>query len=157
MKPTNYHLFDFLDFDIELSKPESLWKACKPTAVEERDGDIYVTVPFQKQLLANDMAPDNDTPRESHTLILRQYGPKILRVFMGFGEVEISDCSEMLMLNERVGKLPLTVRFEDGLWIIATKREGETRAVINVREPELDRWSELLPDPQETIDRKSVV
>lgn len=152
MKPTNYHLFDFLDFDIELSKPESLWKACKPTAVEERDGDIYVTVPFQKQLLANDMAPDNDTPRESHTLILRQYGPKILRVFMGFGEVEISDCSEMLMLNERVGKLPLTVRFEDGLWIIATKREGETRAVINVREPELDRWSELLPDPQETID-----
>lgn len=152
MKPTNYHLFDFLDFDIELSKPESLWKACKPTAVEERDGDLYVTVPFQKQLLANDMAPDNDTPRESHTLILRQYGPKILRVFMGFGEVEISDCSEMLMLNERVGKLPLTVRFEDGLWIIATKREGETRAVINVREPELDRWSELLPDPQETID-----
>ena len=40
MKPTNYHLFDFLDFDTELSRDESLWKACKPTAVYERDGDL---------------------------------------------------------------------------------------------------------------------
>ena len=53
MKPTNYHLFDFLDFDTELLRDESLWKACKPTAVYEKDGDICVTVPFQKQLLAN--------------------------------------------------------------------------------------------------------
>lgn len=55
MKPTNYHLFDFLDFDTELSRNESLWKAYKPTAVYEKEGDIYVTVPFQKQKLANDM------------------------------------------------------------------------------------------------------
>ena len=47
MKPTNYHLFDFLDFDTELSRNESLWKAYKPTAVYEKEGDIYVTVPFQ--------------------------------------------------------------------------------------------------------------
>ena len=38
MKPTNYHLFDFLDFDTELLRDESLWKACKPTAVYEKDG-----------------------------------------------------------------------------------------------------------------------
>ncbi len=36
MKPTNYHLFDFLDFDTELSRNESLWKAYKPTAVYEK-------------------------------------------------------------------------------------------------------------------------
>ena len=29
MKPTNYHLFDFLDFDTELSRDESLWKKNK--------------------------------------------------------------------------------------------------------------------------------
>lgn len=56
MRPTNYHLFDFMDFDLELSKNESLWKACKPTAVYEKDGDVYITVPFQKQVLSNDMA-----------------------------------------------------------------------------------------------------
>lgn len=46
MKPTNYHLFDFLDFDPELSKDESLWKACQATAVYEKDGDVCLTCPL---------------------------------------------------------------------------------------------------------------
>ena len=54
MKPTNYHVFDFMDFDENLSKNESLWKACKPTSVYEKDGDVCIVVPFQKQILAND-------------------------------------------------------------------------------------------------------
>ena len=33
MKPTNYHLFDFLDFDTELLRDESLWKARKRLSV----------------------------------------------------------------------------------------------------------------------------
>ena len=44
MKPTNYHLFDFLDFDPDLSRDESLWKAYKPTSVYEKDGDICINV-----------------------------------------------------------------------------------------------------------------
>ncbi len=151
MKPTNYHLFDFLDFDVDLKRDESLWKACSPTAVEVRDGDVLVTVPFQKQVLANDMAADESAPRENHTLIIRQYGPKITRVFMGFGEIEMTDDSEMLMLSERVVKMPLDAKFNDGEWIISTA-DGIRRAVINMREPLLDRWSTLLPDPQETLD-----
>ena len=62
MKPTNYHLFDFLDFDPDLSRDESLWKAYKPTSVYEKDGDICINVPFQKQVLSNDMAPDTAFP-----------------------------------------------------------------------------------------------
>lgn len=46
MKPTNYHLFDFLDFDPDLSRDESLWKAYKPTSVYEKDGDICINVPI---------------------------------------------------------------------------------------------------------------
>ncbi|MDE6394234.1 MAG: alpha-xylosidase, partial [Duncaniella sp.] len=152
MKPTNYHLFDFLDFDTELRRDESLWKACAPTSVECVDGDIHITVPFQKQVLANDMAADTSVPRCCHTLILRQYGPQILRVFMGFGETEMSDNSEMLVLNDRVTKMPLSVEWNDGEWIVSTKDDGVMRAVINVRPPVLDRWSTLLPDPQETLD-----
>ncbi|MDE6328753.1 MAG: alpha-xylosidase, partial [Duncaniella sp.] len=82
MKPTNYHLFDFLDFDSDLARDEALWKACKPIAVEEIDGDIHISVPFQKQILDNDMAADLSAARENHTLVLRQYGNKIIRVFM---------------------------------------------------------------------------
>ena len=101
MKPTNYHLFDFFDFDTELSRNESLWKAYKPTAVYEKEGDIYVTVPFQKQKLANDMMADTDVPQEEYTLIIRQYNIGITRLFLGFGDYVLTDESEMLQFSDR--------------------------------------------------------
>lgn len=151
MTPTNYHLFDFLDFDLNLSRDESLWKAYAPTSVKEVDGDIHIAVPFQKQMLSNDMQPDTDTPVETHTLILRQYGAQTLRVFMGFGELDMTDSSEMLMLHERAAKLPLTVEQTEDEWRIATA-DGTLRAVVNLRAPRLDPWSTLLPAPQPTCD-----
>ena len=151
MRQTNYHLFDFLDFDPELSRDESLWKAYKPTAVTERDGDIYISVPFQKQKKEADMSADTSVPKEEYTLIIRQYEPKILRLFIGFGEAQITDSSEMLQYSERVKKVPLSLSFADGEWLI-TDPQGTRRAVINVKEPLLDRWSDLQPDPQETLD-----
>lgn len=151
MKPTNYHLFDFMDFDPELKKNESLWKAYKPTAVVEKDGDILVTVPFQKQVLANDMAPDTNVAQETHTLIIRQYEPGIIRLFMGFDGEQPSDTSEMLQMSARVKRSPLHAELKDDQWVI-TDNGGVCRAVINMQQPVLDRWSELLPDPQETLD-----
>ena len=140
-----------MDFDLELSKNESLWKACKPTAVYEKDGDVYITVPFQKQVLSNDMAADTSVPREEYTLILRQYSNKIIRLFCGFGDWEMTDQSEMLQSSERVQKLPLQVKAGDGEWTIYSV-DGVRRAWINVKEPKLDHWSDLLPAPQETLD-----
>lgn len=151
MKPTNYHLFDFLDFDPDLQRDESLWTACRPTEVTVCDGDIRIRVPFQKQRKANDMAADTSVPREEHTLVLRQYGPQILRLYLNSDERPMSDRSEMLQLHERTAKVPLRADFADGVWRITTP-DGVRRAEINLREPELDRWSTLLPDPQETLD-----
>lgn len=151
MRPTNYHLFDFMDFDTDLKRDESLWKAYKPMSVIEKDGDILVEVPFQKQLLANDMAPDTDAPQEVHTLVIRQYEPGILRLFMGCRGERPADSSEMLQMSSRVRRLPLKAELKDDQWIISDGG-GVTRAVINMQEPELDRWSTLLPDPQETLD-----
>ena len=151
MKPTNYHLFDFLDFDTELSRNESLWKAYKPTAVYEKEGDIYVTVPFQKQKLANDMMADTDVPQEEYMLIIRQYNIGITRLFLGFGDYVLTDESEMLQFSDRIQKVPLFIKEQKGKWILSTE-DGTKRAVINVEEPLLDRWSELLSDPQETLD-----
>lgn len=153
MRPTNYHLFDFMDFDTDLKRDESLWKAYKPTSVREKDGDILVEVPFQKQQLANDMAPDTDVPQETQTLVIRQYDPGILRLFMGCEGEQPSDTSEMLQMSARVKRLPLKAEFVDDQWII-TDGAGVTRAVINMQQPVLDRWSELLPDPQETLDMR---
>lgn len=153
MIPTNYHLFDFMDFDAELSKNESLWKACKPTAVYECGDDVCIDVPFQKQMLSNDMAADESAARETYTLVLRQYTTKTLRLFMAFdGKApEELPTSEMLQMSDRVKVMPLKVKEDDGQWVISTA-DGVTRAILNMREPRLDRWSSLQPDPQETID-----
>ncbi len=151
MKPTNYHLFDFMDFDQELKKDESLWKAYKPTAVVEKDGDILVTVPFQKQVLANDMAPDTEVPQECHTLVIRQYEPGIIRLFMGCEDEQPTDSSDMLQMSARVKRSPLHAELKNDQWRISDAN-GILRALINMQEPVLDRWSELLPDPQETLD-----
>lgn len=151
MRPTNYHLFDFMDFDTELKRDESLWKAYKPTSVMEKNGDILVGVPFQKQKLANDMAADTEAAQETHTLIIRQYEPGILRLFMSTNGEEPTDTSDMLQMSQRVKRSPLKAELKDGQWVI-TDGNGIMRALINLREPELDRWSTLLPDPQETLD-----
>lgn len=151
MRPTNYHLFDFMDFDTDLKRNESLWKAYKPTDVRAENGDVLVEVPFQKQMLANDMAPDTGVPQEKHTLIIRAYEPGIVRIFMGMDGEEPSDSSEMLQMSARVRKMPLQVQYADQQWRI-TDENGTLRALINIQEPVLDRWSTLLPDPQETLD-----
>ena len=151
MKPTNYHLFDFLDFDESLSKGESLWKAYSPRHIEEHDGDIIISVPFQRQVNDADMAADSDTPLEHHCLVLRQYGDNILRLFMGFGEYDISDRSEMLQMSETLERRRLHAEMRDDQWLISTD-DGTLRAVINLQQPPLDRWSTLQPDPQETFD-----
>lgn len=132
MKPTNYHLFDFLDFDPDLSRDESLWKAYKPTSVYEKDGDICINVPFQKQVLSNDMAPDTTSPREEYTLVIRQYTSGITRLFIGFGEESMTDQSEMLQFSDRVKKLPLQVTQTEGEWLITTQ-DGIQRALIHVK------------------------
>ena len=97
------------------------------------------------------MVADTAVPREEYTLIIRQYNIGITRLFLGFGEYELTDQSEMLQFSERIRRVPLSVEKQGGKWILFTQ-DGTKRAVINVEEPALDRWSELLPDPQETLD-----
>lgn len=151
MKQTNYHLFDFLDFDTELKTDEALWKACKPTAIYEKEGDIYLTVPFQKQMPGNDMAADESVARSEFTLKIRYYTHHILRLYTGLGESDWEEESEMLQMSPELRKLPLTVSEDDGLWSVRDQ-QGGLRALINLRNPVLDHWSDLLPPPQETLD-----
>ncbi len=172
---TNYHLFDFLEFPEDLNTQKSLWKSYRPTDIESVDGDIIITVPYQKQKLAADMAADLNEEKQSYKLILRQYNDKILRVYSIFssendGSCGMSDESEMLLFSENIKKIPLHIGaseyFEQdspqhlkleipgdfhGQMNISTP-DGTVRAVINLTEPALDRWSELLPDPQPTLD-----
>ena len=158
MKPTNYHLFDFLDFDPELKRDESLWKAYKPTSVYERDGDIYVVIPFQKQVLANDMEADMSVAQVTHTLIIRMYEPKIIRIFIDCTDGEKrekqlvpNDNSDILQFSQRVRRMPLHLEIGDNCWTIKSG-DGIRRAFINNNDAPIDHWSDLQPAPQPTID-----
>ena len=152
MRPTNYHLFDFLDFDVNLQKEESLWKAYRPTAIYEKDGDICLDVPFQKQMLANDMAADLKVAQEIHRLYIRYYEPKIIRLFIDFTDEEtMTETSEMLQFNACIQKKKLSLKKEGNSWQILSD-DGIMRAFINLEDAPLDRWSDILPAPQESID-----
>ena len=148
--PTNYHLYDFMGFDEELSREESLWKAWTPTEVYEYDGDICFTVPFQKQKRQNDMAPETGILQECHKLTLRAYHPDIIRLFISMCGDEMNEQSEMLLFSPEIVKESLTMHEEDGLYTI-TDSMGRIRATLDTRSPILDHWSDLLPPPQPTL------
>ena len=144
MKQTNYHLFDFMDFaDLSLQQDEALWKAYAPSKIEEREGDIVVTIPYQKQLHQEDMAPDTAAAQQSYDLIIRAYEPNILRLFTTMEGEEMVESDEMLQMAKEVKRLPL--RYSSGDIIAAN---GKKVATIDLSEPRLDKWSDLLPAPQ---------
>ena len=151
MKQTNYHLFDFLDFDLDLQKDEALWKAYRPTSVEVVDGEIHIAVPFQKQQLNADMAADTKCEQVTHTLILRAYGSEIIRLFLSTEGRTPSDESEMLAYAPSVKLMPLAATFADDVWSF-TDSEGKLRGELNLKEAVIDFWSDLQPAPQPTID-----
>jgi len=143
MKQTNYHLFDFMDFDPLLEKDEALWKAYAPLKIEEHDGDIVVTIPYQKQLHQEDMAPDNNAPRQSYELVIRAYEPNIVRVFTTMADDAMMEADDMLQFSPDIKRLSLRYVYGD---VIANN--GNKVATIDLRVPQLDKWSDLLPAPQ---------
>ena len=143
MKQTNYHLFDFMDFDPTMQREEALWKAYAPTSIVERDGDIVVTIPYQQQRHQEDMDPDTETAQQSYDLIIRAYEPNIIRLFTTMTDDQMTESDEMLLMAPEVKRKPL--RYVDGD-VIATDRTKV--ANINLSEPRLDPWSDLLPAPQ---------
>lgn len=158
MKYTNYHLFDFLDFDQDLQRNEELWTACRPTHVEVCSGAIVFTVPFQRQTLQNDMQADTQMPREEHRVWLRLYSNQTLRLTATFDDRKLAaltgdlENDEMLAFDAALRTLPLSVKeIEPSLYHICDA-EGRLYAKLDNREPVLDPWSDLLPAPLETFD-----
>ena len=150
MKQTNYHLFDFMDFDPSLQKDEFLWKAYAPIKIEEREGDIIVTIPYQKQLRQEDMAPDTSVPQQSFDLIIRAYEPDIVRLFTTMSGDEMTEADDMLMMAKEIKRLPLTVRsFPEGsVGYDVIAANGKKVATIDLSAPVIDHWSDLQPAPQ---------
>ena len=141
MKQTNYHLFDFMDFDPSLQRQESLWKAYAPTDIQEKDGDIIITIPYQKQKHQEDMAPDMDAPQWTFNLVVRAYQPNILRIFTTMVGDSMTDEDDMLQM--KVSPIALHIKGTD-----IYDANGRKRMHIDLTPMKLDHWSDLLPSPQ---------
>lgn len=132
-----------MDFDPSLQKDEALWKAYAPTKIEERWGDIVITIPYQKQLHQEDMAPDTSAAQQSFDLIIRAYKPNIVRLFTTMRGDEMTENDDMLQFSSEVKRLPLRYVGNDIITV-----DGKKVGTINLSEPQLDYWSDLLPVPQ---------
>ncbi len=153
MKQTNYYLFDFLDFDPALQQDEYLWKSYCPKHVEVRDGAVYITVPYQRQVRQNDMLADVAVPQCEFTLIIKAYTHNIIRVFTSFDGSEPVDQDDMLCWHKKIRPIELSVNEDAGFyWMV--DGNGEVRATLNCAEPVIEFWSDLQPAPQPTLDLK---
>ena len=132
-----------MDFDPSLQKDEALWKAYAPSKIQEHDGDIIVTIPYQKQLRQEDMAADEGTPQQSYELIVRAYEPNIIRLFTTMSGDEMAESDDMLQLAPEVRRMPLHMI---GCDLVTT--DGKRVATIDLSEPVIDHWSDLQPAPQ---------
>lgn len=150
MKQTNYQLVDFLDFNPAFDGSEALWRACQPTDITVDGTDILVVIPFQKQIPGVDIVSDVATERREYTMRLRSYGFKMLRVSIGFGEAVMDD-SIMLELHPDLIVEPLYAVKDEDEWRVLDDN-GDVRALFNRRPLELDVWSDLLPEPNETLE-----
>ena len=150
MQQTNYYIFDWLDFDKNLSRDESLWKAYPQTEIHEENGDVILNIPYQKQVLQEDMLADENVEMESHTLRLRAYGDSIVRLFTTMIGDEISDESDMLQMDSRLLHTPLSIETDDYGYAIKDP-QGRTRARIETKPYKTEWWSDLQPAPQPTI------
>ena len=50
MKQANNFMIDMLDLDLPQASDEILWRACRPTKIDNAlNGDVFITIPFQAQ------------------------------------------------------------------------------------------------------------
>lgn len=153
MKQTNHQLFDFLDFDVDLTKEEGisrLWRACKPTAIDSDGLGIVLTVPFQCQLLSNEISADKTVKKKEYKVSIRAYGDKVLRLSIGFG-VSIYETSEMLNIADELKETKLVFDKYDDQWIIKNSI-GDIKASFDLSENVIDYWSDLLSAPEESFE-----
>ncbi len=143
MKQTYYQPFDFLDLDPTRPGTEFIWKAGRPTDAMQDGTDVVLQIPFHRHLGGRDLAPDESGTAEDYRLRIRAYGDKILRISIDFDGPPMRD-SEMLAMDPDLVPEVLTLQKKPEVWQVADA-SGTVRARLNLRDPETDHWSDLVP------------
>lgn len=148
MKQTNYQLYDFLDFDPEMGEdyPKRLWRAGRPLSIDKHGLGVRIVLPFHCQVLSHDIQADPSVEIREYAFIIRAYGDNILRLITELG-AQAQESSPMLDMAEDLVETSLDFEKSNEEWLIKD-RSGKKRALIQLSEPEIDWWSDLLPAPE---------
>lgn len=148
MKQKNKFLFDMLDMDMPEAEKDVLWRACRPTKVEEQERAIQITVPFQAQK-PKSFIPDNKVKSKHYTAIVRGYGSSIVRLTIPFHD-KIPDDSRnpMIEWDPLLKQEKLKIRDNKNGWEIIDG-DNKVRVLIDNSDSLIYRWSDLIEDPPE--------
>ncbi len=139
MKQINAFTADMLDLETPEAANDIVWRACKPTAANAKDGDVFLTVPFQAQERGTShMKPDESLPRKTYQLRVRAYGDSLRLSLDPTGELP-GDDSVMLEFGEAAVGDPLTVEALDNGWRIVDS-SGNCRMTVDASDPEIKQW-----------------
>lgn len=152
MKQANNFMIDMLDLDSPQASDEILWRACHPTKIDHAsNGDIFITIPFQAQKSGLSVEANLEIPRKEYKLRMRAYGKYMLRLSISFKGILPDDSSPMLEMEESLRTVPLAAQKTDSGWHIIDAH-NVVRARINICDPIINKWSDLQPPPDETLD-----
>ena len=149
MKQGNRFFEDMLDWESPAAATDLLWRAGKPTSVDERDGVVLLRVPFWAHRDRTFHVDEDRAPQEFE-LVLRAYGRSVLRLSVAFGGELPGDHSVMLQRDPSLQPEPLSVRRHVGGWEI-NDSHGRTRMRVDTTDPPTCHWSDLVQPPPEAL------
>lgn len=150
MKQKDRFIYDMLDFDVQESAQDILWKAYNPISAEAVNGEIVLKVPFQAQNREK-IEPNTTIEPKIHEIVVRAYGDSIIRVSANFNESNIpGDVSPMLEWDSSLKPEELTVSTTDKGWDIYDSKD-KLRMTIDISNSSVRKWSSLIKEPFEAF------
>lgn len=150
MKPSNNYLYDMLGFDTPGAESDLLWRACFPTTVTEKNGAVFIRIPFAAQQ-KNSTVLDPVVPRREEIVCIRAYGAEIIRLSLAPASEIPGDTGPMLEMMPGLLPTPLVVRQLTHGWEIIDER-GYRRMLINNCLPPTQPWGDHHTEPPEAFD-----
>ncbi|MDT4761058.1 alpha-xylosidase [Sphaerochaeta sp. PS] len=153
MKQRNRFVFDMLDQDSAQAQREAVYRAGKPVSLHEEGLGTVIKLPFFKQELRNlFLYPANPEVVQMPEMVVRAYGPSIIRMTLSFGKKAPCDADNpMFDWDPSLQQEALHPNKTDTGWVLLDSL-GKTRMQITTKEGSREIWSTLQPEPPQTFD-----
>lgn len=146
MKRENFYIPDFLDI-VDTTSNE-LWVAGRPKDVYEKEGFVWVVIPFYQQVFSiKEITPDENLPPKDYKLRIGLINDSIIRLSVCF-DGKINDDSPVLDKSPELKENSLSIKKEENRWTIYNEK-GRLIASFNFGSHPVKKWSDLIQSHEE--------